>query len=59
MQGLDYAGGEPADVCGGHMSAFRDLERVEGDEVDGGEFASLERRQDMGVGFCREARQDR
>lgn len=49
---------ETPDVCGGHMGAFGDLEGVKGDEVDGGDLASLERGEDVRVGFCRKGRQD-
>ncbi|KAL4936684.1 hypothetical protein BDV06DRAFT_88914 [Aspergillus oleicola] len=49
---------EPADVGEGNVGAFRDLESVEGDEVDCVDSASFEGREDMRVWSDWEVRED-
>lgn len=58
MQGVDDLRGQAADVGGGYMGAFCDLEGVEGYEVDCVDVVSFEGREDVRVGFCWEGGDD-
>ena len=58
MQGVDDLRGQPADVGGGHMGAFCDLEDVEGYEVDGVDVVPFKGGENVCVGFCGKGRED-
>lgn len=54
MQRLGNMRREPANISGREMSAFGELEGVEGEEVSCGETGAFEGGEEVGVGFCRE-----
>lgn len=58
MQGVDDLRGQAADVGGGYMGAFCDLEGVEGDKVDGVNVISFERGENVRVRLCGEGGED-
>lgn len=58
MQGFDDLCGEPPDICGGNMGAFRDLKGIEGDQINGSDFPSLKRGNNVRVRSSREVWQD-
>ncbi|GAB1196529.1 hypothetical protein APSETT444_005801 [Aspergillus pseudonomiae] len=58
MERLDDAGAQPTNIGWRHVGAFRDLKRIESDEINRGYLASLQRRKYMRVRFGMEVRED-
>lgn len=59
VQGFDDLGGEPPHIRRRDMGAFGDLERVESDQVDGGDLTPLQWGKNVRIRLRRKIRQNR